>query len=256
MHFDLLTDIQPLALLVGIDAVLLVFLSYPLVMRYPDDQGDGMALVLLPRPKLPSYWLVPAFGLLFLSLTVTYHSLRGDWGLDQMYADFVTRICNSVVKSPAEVGGYLAGFTLGLRFLTVGTIVCLAVLGRGNPLRRGLVAFQAIIYLFVMAFMDATLVVIEVLLGAPVGPTTLLGNFVAVGLAVLAMARLQYLNYALPMPSKVPFAKRPRISDAATLLGVTVAAMAICMAGLLWIFHLADPAFRPPRARSSSAPRS
>ena len=67
-----------------------------------------------------------------------------------------------MVRSPAEVSGYLAGFTLGLRFLTVGTIVCLAVVGRGNLIRRLLVAFQAAVYLFVMAFMDATLVVVEV----------------------------------------------------------------------------------------------
>ena len=109
-------------------------------------------------------------------------------------------------------------------------------------------AFQAAVYLFVMAFLDATLVVVEVLLGVPIAPTTLLGNFVAVGLAILAMTRMQYLNYALPGPSAVPFAKRPRASDAATLIGVTVAAMAICMAGLLLIFHLADPALRPALA--------
>jgi cellulose synthase/poly-beta-1,6-N-acetylglucosamine synthase-like glycosyltransferase len=248
MHFDLLTGLRPLLLLFSADAVLLTFLAYPLVMRYPDDQGDGLALVLLPKPKLPSYWRVPAFAALFLALMVGYHSLQGGWNLDTVYADLVTRICGAVVRSPAEVSGYLAGFTLGLRFLTAGTIVCLAVVGRGNLLRRLLVAFQAAVYLFVMAFLDATLVVVEVLLGVPIAPTTLLGNFVAVGLAILAMTRTQYLNYALPGPSAVPFAKRPRASDAATLIGVTVAAMAICMAGLLLIFHLANPALRPALA--------
>ena len=248
MHFDLLTGLRPLLLLLSADAVLLAFLAYPLVMRYPDDQGDGLALVLLPKPKLPSYWRVPAFAALFLLLMVGYHGLRGNWDPDTIYADLVTRICGAVVRSPAEVSGYLAGFTLGLRFLTAGTILSLAVVGRGNLVRRLLVAFQAALYLFVMAFLDATLVVVEVLLGIPIGPTTLLGNFVAVGLAILAMTRTQYLNYALPGPSAVPFAKRPRASDAATLIGVTVAAMAICMAGLLLIFHLANPALRPALA--------
>jgi cellulose synthase/poly-beta-1,6-N-acetylglucosamine synthase-like glycosyltransferase len=248
MHFDLLTGLRPLLLLLSADAVLLAFLAYPLVMRYPDDQGDGLALVLLPKPKLPSYWRVPAFAALFLLLMVGYHGLRGNWDPDTVYADLVTRICGAVVRSPAEVSGYLAGFTLGLRFLTAGTILSLAVVGRGNLVRRLLVAFQAALYLFVMAFLDATLVVVEVLLGIPIGPTTLLGNFVAVGLAILAMTRTQYLNYALPGPSAVPFAKRPRASDAATLIGVTVAAMAICMAGLLLIFHLANPALRPALA--------
>ena len=248
MHFDLLSGLRPFLLLLSADAVLLTFLAYPLVMRYPDDQGDGLALVLLPKPKLPSYWRVPAFALLFLVLMVGYHGLRGNWDPDTIYADLVTRICGAVVRSPAEVSGYLAGFTLGLRFLTAGTILCLAVVGRGNLWRRLLVAFQAAVYLFVMAFLDATLVVVEVLLGVPIAPTTLLGNFVAVGLAILAMTRTQYLNYALPGPSAVPFAKRPRASDAATLIGVTVAAMAICMAGLLLIFHLANPALRPALA--------
>jgi cellulose synthase/poly-beta-1,6-N-acetylglucosamine synthase-like glycosyltransferase len=245
MDFSLLTGVRPLLLLLVADALLLVFMAYPLKARYDDDQGDGLALVLLPRPKLPSYWRVPAFGLLFLLLMVGYHSIRGSWTPDQAYADLVTRISLSVVRSPAEVGGYMSGFTLGLRFLAFGTILCIAVVGRGNAPRRALVALQAFIYLGVMAFIDATLVVVEVLVGAPVAPTTLFGNFAAVGLAVLALTRMEYLNYALPKPSAVPFAKRPRMSDALTLLGVTVAAMAICMAALLWIYHAADPAYRP-----------
>ncbi|MGA2835432.1 MAG: glycosyltransferase family 2 protein, partial [Acidimicrobiales bacterium] len=248
MNFSLLDGVRPLLLLLAADALLLVFMSYPLRMHYDDDQGDGLALVLLPKPRLPSYWRVPAFGLLFLVLMVGYHSLRGAWSPDTAYADLVTRICLSVVRSPAEVSGYLSGFTLGLRFLTFGTILCLAVVGRGGPARRLLVAFQAFVYLGVMVFVDATLTVVEVLVGAPVAPTTLFGNFAAVGLAVLAMTRTEYLNYALPRPSAVPFAKRPRASDALTLLAVTVAAMAICMVGLLWIFHQANPAYRPALA--------
>ena len=248
MNFALMAGLRPLLLLLGTDAVLLTFLAYPLVMRYPDDQGDGMTLVLLPKPRLPSYWRVPAFGLLFLTMMVTYHSMTGGWNPDQAYADLVTRISLSVVQSPAEISGYLAGFTLGLRFLTFATIICIAVVGMGNPARRMMVGLQAFIYLGVMAFIDATLVVFEALFNLPVAPTTLFGNFAAVGLAILAMTRMQYLNFALPKPSAVPFVKRPRMSDALTLLGVTVASMTICLAGLLWIFHLADPAYRPALA--------
>ena len=200
-----------------------------------------MALVLLPKPRLPSYWRVPALIAIFLAMFVVYHSMRGSISPDQVYADLVARVCNSVVRSPAEINGYLAGFTLGLRFLIFGTIVSFAVVGRGNAIRRGLVAMQALLYLFVMVFIDATLVCVEVVVGAPVAPTTLLGNFAAVAVAVLAMTRMQYANFAVPKPSAVPFAKRPRASDAATLIGVTFAAMAICMTVLLIIFNQADP---------------
>ncbi len=248
MNLNLLTGPGPLALLLATVALLLTFLAYPLVRRYPDDQGDGMALVLLPKPTLPPYWKIPAFAGVFLSLFVLYHSMRGSLSPDQAYADLVTRICASVVRSPAEISGYLAGFTLGLRFLVFGTILSFALVGRGNPVRRLLVALQAFLYLFVMAFVDATMVTVEVVLGVPISPTTLLGNFAAVALAVLAMTRMQYANFAMPRPSAVPFARRPRLSDAMTLVGVTAAAMAICMAGLLVIFHLANPAYRPALA--------
>ncbi len=248
MNFDLLAGTGPVTLLVVTDVILLLFLAYPLVRRYPDDQGDGLALVLLPKPLLPSYWRVPALAAIFLAMLVLYHSLRGGIGLDQAYAGLVSRIANSVVRSPAEINGYLAGFTLGLRFLIFGTIISFALVGRGNPLRRGMVALQGFIYLFVMVFVDATLVAVEVVVGAPVAPTTLLGNFAAIAVAVLAMTRMQYANFAVPKPSAVPFAKRPRASDAATLIGVTFAAMAICMTGLLVVFNLADPRYQPALA--------
>jgi cellulose synthase/poly-beta-1,6-N-acetylglucosamine synthase-like glycosyltransferase len=248
MNFNLLIGIEPLALLLAVDAVLLAFLAYPLVKRYPDDQGDGMALVLLPKPALPSYWRVPGFIAIFLAMFVCYHSMHGAISPDQIYADWVARICESVVRSPAEVSGYLAGFTLGLRFLIFATIISFAIIGRGNLIRRLLVAWQAFLYLFIMVFIDATLVTLEVLLGVPIAPTTLLGNFAAVALAVLAMTRMQYANFALPRPSAVPFAKRPRLADALTLIGVTVAAMAICMTGLLVIFQWANPKYRPALA--------
>lgn len=244
MNFDLLNGPGPLVLLLATDAVLLCFLAYPLVRRYPDDQGDGLALVLLPKPKLPSYWRVPAFIGIFLVLMVGYHSGRGNLDLDTIYAGWVTRVCESVVRSPAQIDGYLANFTLGLRFLIFGTIVSFAAVGRGNLLRRSILALQAIEYLFVMIFVDATLICFEVLAGVPVAPTTLLGNFAAVAVAVLAMTRMQYLNMALPRPSAVPFVKRPRVSDAATLIGITGASMAICMAGLLLVYDLADPRYQ------------
>ncbi len=249
MNFDLLNGVRPLALLLVVDAALLAFLAYPLRRRYSDDQGDGLTLVLLPRPVLPSYWRVPGFAGLFLVLFIGYHSLRGADSPDQIYAEWVTRVCDSVVRSPAEISGYLDGFTLGLRFLIIGTIVCFAVAGRGNlaPAGRGHRA------------------------GGPLsGDHGLHRRHHGHGrgdhrrarwhrprcsatsppsrVAVLAMTRMEYANYALPKPSAVPFVRRPRLSDAWALVGVTVAAMAICMSGLLLIFHLADPAWRPALA--------
>lgn len=248
MNLDLLNGVGPLVLLVVADVILLGLLGYPLVVGYPDDQGDGNALVLLPKPKLPAYWRVPAFVVLFLALFVGYHSVRGNLSPDLAYASLVARITASVIHAPAEINGALAGFTLGLRFLVVGTIIGLAVFGRGNLPRRVLIAGHAVLYLFAMAFFDATLICVEIVAGVPVSPTTLFGNFAAVLVAVLVMARLQYANYALPRPSLVPFVARPRWGDALILIGVTVSSMVICLTGVLILYEWADPRWRPALA--------
>jgi cellulose synthase/poly-beta-1,6-N-acetylglucosamine synthase-like glycosyltransferase len=245
MNFNLLIGVDRLVVLLVVDLALLAFLAYPCVKRYGDDQGDGNALVLLPKPILPPFWRLWALIAIFLTMFIVYFSLKGSLDPNTAYANVVTRISEAVVRSPSEVNGYMAGFSLGLRFLVFGTMVCLAIMGRGNILRRTVVLYQAFLYLFVMAFVDATLVVIEVVFEAPIAPTTLFGNFIALAVGTLAMARMQYGNYALPKASTVPFVKRPRLADATVLIGVTLASMAICMTGLLLIFHLANPKYQP-----------
>ena len=248
MNFTLLNGIGPLLALLAVIALLTVFLCYPLRWPYPDDQGDGQTLVLLPPPKLPAHWRTPVMMFGFLLLFILYRSLHGDLNPDYLYARLLTRLAETVVRAPAQVSAYTDNFTLGLRFLVFGTILAFAVVGRGNLPRRLMVASQAFLYLFYMLFIDTALLVAEVLANVAVGPTTLLGNFVAVGVAVLAMTRMQYANYAMPKPSQVPFVRRPRVNDAATLIGVTVASLAISMAGVLALYHLADPAWRPALA--------
>lgn len=233
---------------------LLAFCAYPMRKRYPDDQGDGRALVLLPRPRLPEYWRAPALVVLFAVLYVVYESVHGPLNPDTLYAKALTRITEAVVTAPAQVNGYLAGFTLGLRFLIIGTLLCLAVLGRGNVARRLLVLLQAVWYVATMLAIDALLLVIEVVCNVPVGPTTLIGNFAAVFLAFVVMARTMFVSYALPRPSAVPFVKRPRLNDALTIIGLTFASVAICTAGLVVIYQLADPAWRPALALVAPVP--
>ena len=41
----------------------------------------------------------------------------------------------------------------------------------------------------------------------------------------------------MPKPTAVPFVPRPRFSDAATIIMVTVVAMAFCAAGFFFIFY-------------------
>lgn len=245
MHWSLVMGPWRLLALAGCAVGALALLGRPLVRPTADDRGDGNALVLLPPPRLPALWQGPLLVTVFVLLLLLYHAVDRTLGPDQLYADAVRRLVSGVVKAPAEVDGYLGGFTLGLRAGVVGSMVSLAVVGRGGPARRALMVLQAAWYLAAMVVVDALLVVVAVVFAVPVGPTTLLGNLLALGVAFVGMARFVFTGYCLPRPSAVPFAPRPRLSDAATLVGCTVASMAVAATVVVLLFEVADPRWRP-----------
>jgi cellulose synthase/poly-beta-1,6-N-acetylglucosamine synthase-like glycosyltransferase len=237
-------QVLPLTYLVAGCGFFLALLAYPLWRRYPDDQGDGMALVLIPPPRVPRLWRVPVFVTLFIVLFVLYRSITGPLQPDQVYKDGVIRLASTVISAPSEMNAYLYSFTLGLRFLIWASIVCIAVVGRGNPVRRLMVAFNSVWYILAMLFIDSLLLVIEIRIGLPVQTGILIGNFFAVGLAFVAMGRTLFANYCLPKPTAVPFVPRPRFSDNATIIAVTLIAMAICAAGFFFVFYEVSARYR------------
>lgn len=264
VNTNLLVGWEPLAALVAAVALLLLFLAYPLGIRLPDDQGDGNSLVLIPSPVNPRQWKAPTLVALFVVLYILYHSAHGPLSPDQLYASALRRLSSAVVRAPAQLDGYLNGFTLGLRFLAMGAMVSLTIVGRGSLARRGLMLLNAVWYTLTMLFIDALLLVIEVLFSFPVGPATLLGNFAALALAYLGMVRMMFISYALPRPSTIPFVRRPRLNDAVVLIAITVCSMAICAALLVLAYHALSPQWKPalaliapvPFAEVSSAIRS
>lgn len=241
MDPSLIRGWEPLALLIVSAAFLLALLVTPLFRVYPDDRGDGLALVLLPPPAVPRMWRAPALAVLFAGLTAVQEGFVGPWSPNALYGSAVSRFASSVVSAPTELDGYLAHFQMGLRFLVVATMVCLAVVARGGPARRLVLLGQAVWYLATMIMLDALLVVTEAVLGIASGPGTLIGNFVAIGVGFLAMARMLFANFALPRPTSVPFVARRRLGDALTLIALTLAGMAIPAAILLTLYEHADP---------------
>jgi cellulose synthase/poly-beta-1,6-N-acetylglucosamine synthase-like glycosyltransferase len=240
VNTDLLVGIVPLILLLTTLAALLCVMAYPLFRVYPDDLGDGNSVVLIPPPKLPRLWRAPVFVVIFVTGVIFEKGVQGPHNPTQLYINAVTRITVHVVHAPTELSGYLTNLTVGLRFLIVGTIVSLAIVGRGTLERRLIICLSAVWFLLLMMFVDSTLSVINVVTNFPVGPGTLLGTFVVIGLGFLAMTRMILGNYCTPRPSLVPFVNRPRFGDAATLIGLTAIAAAICTIGVLIIYHLAD----------------
>lgn len=245
MNPGLLVGGAPLAALVVATIFGLFLLVYPLWRQYPDDQGDGRALVLLPAPRLPSPLRTIAFVMTFTLLNVIYHSIKGPLAPDSLYSLGVQRLAGRVVNAPSEIQGYFNHFTLGLRFLVLGTLLSLAFTARASLARRMLVIAQVFWYLLVLILFDALLTVATVVTGIPTAPTTVLGNFLAIGLGFLAISRMLFVSFALPKPSAVPFAPRYRAGDAATLLGCTVAGIAAGAIVTLVIYHASSPAYHP-----------
>lgn len=233
-----------LVVLVLATAASLFLLAWPVFRRYPDDRGDGMAMVLLPSPKLPAAWKALVFGLIFTVINIVLHSVKGDYDPNHLYAVAVQRLAATTVRAPSELNGYFANFDLGLRVLVFGTIISLSLVCRGNGLRRLIIASQVLWYLLATLMFDALSTVLSVLFGLPVAPTTLFANFLALGLGFLAMARLLYVNFALPKPTAVPFVPRPRLGGIVMLVSCTVSAMALCAAGVLYLYHIANPHLR------------
>jgi cellulose synthase/poly-beta-1,6-N-acetylglucosamine synthase-like glycosyltransferase len=245
VHTNLLIGIVPLILLFCTLGALLCLMAYPLFRRYPDDRGDGNSVVLIAPPKLPPVWRAPVFVVLFTSLVIVIQGVQGAHNPTQLYVNAVTRITEHVVRAPAELNGYLTDLVVGLRFLVAGAIVCLAIMGRGSFERRLLICLSAVWFLAVMIVADSVLSVINVVTGAPIGPGTLLGTFVVIGLGYLAMTRTILANYCLPRPSALSFVPRPRLQDNLTLILLTVVAAAICSVSVLFIYHLSDPHLKP-----------
>jgi cellulose synthase/poly-beta-1,6-N-acetylglucosamine synthase-like glycosyltransferase len=245
MNLDLLLGFRPLFIVVDLWLLAMVALTYPLFRDYGDDQGDGMALVLLPRPELPRLRRTFTFVLTFVALVVLNQSLMGPHSPQALYQSALAHVVNQVVVAPAQVQGYVDDFTLGLRVLVLGAMLSFALTCRAAPLRRLSIALQSVWYIVAVFFFDCLLMIVSVLTGMGVGPGTVFGNWFAVGVGFLAMARILYANFALPKPTAVPRGSRSRLEDSIVLVGTTVVGMCVSLALLAVLYEASDPQLRP-----------
>jgi cellulose synthase/poly-beta-1,6-N-acetylglucosamine synthase-like glycosyltransferase len=245
LNTDLLIGIWPLFLLLATLGALLCIVGYPLFRTYPDDRGNGNSVVLIPPPKIPKLWRAPVFVLIFTFGVLVIQGIQGTHNPTQLYIGAVTRLTDHVVHAPAELNGYLNSLTVGLRFLIIGCIVSMAIVGRGTLERRLLICLSALWFLLLMIVVDSMLSVINILTSFPVGPGTLLGTFVVIGMGFLTMTRMMLANYCTPRPCRVPFVARPRVGDNLTLIILTAVSVAICTVGVLIIYHLSDAHLKP-----------
>jgi cellulose synthase/poly-beta-1,6-N-acetylglucosamine synthase-like glycosyltransferase len=245
LDVDLLVGFRPLLVVVNLWVLAMIALVAPMVRDHGDDQGDGMALVLLPRPELPRLSRTLAFVVVFVSLQVAYHSLRGPNSPQGLYREALGDVVSRVVVAPAQVDAYVANFDLGLRVLVLGAMLSLALTCRASPLRRVSIVVQSAWFVVAVFLFDCLLMIATVLTGLSVAPGTLLGNWFAVLIGFFAMARLVYANFALPKPTALRRSRRSRLEDAIVLVGTTVIGMCVSLTLLVLVYQASDEQYRP-----------
>jgi cellulose synthase/poly-beta-1,6-N-acetylglucosamine synthase-like glycosyltransferase len=246
VKFDLqlLNGYRPVFVVFDLWVLALVALVRPMVRDHGDDQGDGLALVLLPPPKLPHLARTFAFVAVFLTLVVAYHAYTGPYAPDALYVKALRAVADRLVLAPAQVDGFLANFALGLRVLVLATMVSLVLTCRATPLRRVSMLVQTCWYVAAVFLFDCLLIVLSVVSGLGVGPGTIFGNWFAIGVGFLAMARFLYANFALPGPTRLPLTHHSRVQDTVLLVATTVVGMCVSLTTLAWAYHVSDANLR------------
>ena len=201
-------------------AVALVLVAWPLFQHYHDDQGDGKALVLLPKPRQVSYARTVSFILSSLTLDVLHESSLGS-RLDLPYARGVVSVAGIAVRSPAELQAVFTNFHLGIRFLFISSILSMALVIQASPLQRARIALQALWYVILVFSVDVAVAVAGVVSGLSVSPNSVVGNLIALILGLLVMTRLVFVCFALPRPTALEPGPQRRIHDS-VVLGVAL----------------------------------
>ncbi|MGH7723499.1 MAG: glycosyltransferase [Candidatus Dormibacteria bacterium] len=220
----------PGALLLIADlALLAILIAAPLRRSYRDDRGDGKAHVVLPvPPPAPSPWRTTWFFVFFFVLSLLYIGAGVD-SIDRLYGGLVGGLARLAVHNSATVAGYVVHAHLGTRFVLVAYILGLAVSLRAAPLRRAMVAAQALWYLAAMICLDATQIMLGALTGWPIQPFGLQGNLLANVVGIIVFMRLTFLTFMLPKPVDLPRRNQGWLGNTVIISMVLVAAVA-----LLW----------------------
>lgn len=210
---------------------LVLLTALTLQRRSQEDQGDGLAVVILPPPSRPNTVRLMVFlGLLMiLSLVIVGNRLY----LAAAYDSAVLRIAEWDFPSPSSLNPYYSHLEPSLRLMIAGSFLILAPVLRADPLRRLSVALHSVLYLAISAPMDALIVVWAASSRLPVGFYGLEGLGVNLALGGLVMLHLFFTTWQLPKPSLLAAQRGERNRDnlrMALVLVVVLAAFGILVA--------------------------
>ena len=227
-------DILVFALTGVLLIVLIAACLLPVSADTPEDQGNGMTEVDIPRhvptsrrrPRTLVFFGVTAIASLLFQLVRR---------LPALYAASVGNVADAITHDPATVNGYIARLRPALVFFGVAYIIGTALVLRANLGRRLAVLGHAALYIAMSILTQALMIAIGIASGwlvAPFGIEATLANLLIGGLVVM---RLTFTTFVLPRATTLPVERRPRVWDTVLTCCALVTVVTVLIAGYAYI---------------------
>ena len=227
-------DILVFGLTVVLLVVLIVACLLPVGADSPDDQGDGMTEVVIPRHVRTPRWRPRT--LVFFAVTgilsLVFLTVRQ---LPALYSTAVGNVADAITRDPATVNGYITRLRPALVFFGVAYVAGIALVLRANLGRRLAVLSHAALYIAMSILTQALMIAAGIASGwlvAPFGIEATLANLLVGGLVVM---RLTFTTFVLPRATTLPMVRRPRLWDTVLTCCALVTVVTVLIAGYAYL---------------------
>lgn len=210
------------------------FAVHPLLVDRRDDQGDGRAKVILPKPagqkvyrrRVFAYFAV---GLLLSLVVIGLHRYQPSLYYEQAMGDLAT----ALTHQPGQVQAYVHGnfLPVSIEILWLISLLSLACTLRLTPGRRLVVAGHAVLFFTTTVITQGLIVAVGSMIGAPVVLVLVIGTLVNVFIGVVVTLRVVMTTFMLPRRNAVPRLRQARPWDSV----LTVAALLFAVSLILFL---------------------
>jgi cellulose synthase/poly-beta-1,6-N-acetylglucosamine synthase-like glycosyltransferase len=217
------------ALMLAVDILVLgLVIWWPLGRSFDhSDKGTGNRID-LPPPLTPSWARATAFLLICALVCAWIISFRKP-SLTDAYQNLIGMVVISVVHEPAVVGAYIRFLTPLVPISIIAYVISLAIVLPATFGRRVMILLHGALFLAAAVTSDATLAVIGIATGLPLGPYPVVSVLMHYTIGFFVVFRLAFTTFQLPRRTDVPLFRRGNLAD--DLLVLLAAGTGFALAG-------------------------
>ncbi|MHB1989021.1 MAG: glycosyltransferase family 2 protein [Acidimicrobiales bacterium] len=189
-------------LLFGLMVLLATLALRPLSHERADDEGDGLASVVLPKPRSVSLSRVGIFYL--LSCIAVGLLVAPQAGPSHYYKLIVGRAALLVYDNPQLVLAYSDHLSVTLRLVVLANLIAFTLTIRASPMRRIALISNAVVFLGIVICLDVFGAVLSALVRLPTQTASLFGSLLILVVAIVMVLRIIATTFMVPRPTVVP----------------------------------------------------